>query len=124
MLTIQTLKLLLKLRNFDHPYIYDKTDLDFFTRITTMPTKYSQIESGEYAPEFDLSTCLISRTDELDYLIENKYIKLDHRNILITHKGYRFFQLSVHAVINFLARSVFTPIVVTIITTYILHLRP
>lgn len=118
MLTFQTLNLLIKLLRMRKPIIVKPCNEDNLLEITS----YKNLKADKYNDLTiidDYSKVLSVRKDEFDYLIENHYIYKKFKYIKFTHKGYRFFQISSQAFISFLARSIATPIVVSIITTLI-----
>ena len=120
MLTFESAVLLHKLKQIDYPYVFDTNDLENQALIVNYKT-LKFVKSSYYT--YDESSSLVARIDELEYLKENSYIKIGDSFITFTHKGYRPYQISSINLCNFLNKSILVPIIVTIITDYLLNHR-
>lgn len=114
MLTYQTYKLLMQLRQFTIPRKIERLNNDLEVRIVDKtdlmknPYNYNQLKDNS----------IIARTDELRYLEDKSYIKIKGKTIEITHKGYRPFQLTAINFVWFLFKSIFVPMVVAYLTAH------
>lgn len=117
MLTFQTYKLLKSLRNYKLPYIYESLDDGLSYRI--VERKELDLTDDSLFFTYNQENYIIARVDELQYLESKSYITIDNQDIKFLHKGYRPFQISLIDFGKFLARSVITPIVVSVITAYL-----
>lgn len=120
MLTFESAVLLHNLKQIDNPYIFDANNLENQALIVDYKT-LKFVKSSYYT--YDKSSSFVARLDELEYLEENSYIKIDDSFIIFTHKGYRPYQISSINLCNFLNKSILVPIIVTIITDYLLNHR-
>lgn len=116
MLTIQSAILLYKLNQVDNPYVFDTNDLENQALIVNYKT-LKFVKSSYYT--YDEFSSLVARLDELEYLEENAYIKINNSFITFTHKGYRYFEIPLLKLLSFLGKSIITPIIVSIITAYL-----
>lgn len=117
MLTFQTYKLLKSLRTFKLPYIYESLDDGLSYRI--VERKELDLTDDSLFFTYNQDNYIIARVDELQYLESESYITIENQDIKFLHKGYRPFQISLIDFCHFLARSVITPIVVSVITAYL-----
>lgn len=116
MLTIQSAILLYKLNQIDNPYVFDTNDLENQALIVNYKT-LKFVKSSYYT--YDKASSLVARLDELEYLEENAYIKINNSFIIFTHKGYRYIEIPLLKLLSFLGKSIITPIIVSIITAYL-----
>lgn len=117
MLTYQTYKLLKSLRSFKIPYIYESLDGNLQYRI--IEKEELGFKSDYLVYSYNKDNFIIANVDEINYLESESYITIHKRNINFTHKGYRYFQISLIDFGKFLGKSVITPIVVAFITAYL-----
>ena len=117
MLTFQTYKLLKSLRNYKLPYIIETLDDGLSYRVVERNVLTQ--ENDSFFLTYNKDNYIIARVDELQYLESESYITIDNQDIKFLHKGYRPFQISLIDFCHFLARSVITPIVVSVITAYL-----
>lgn len=117
MLTIQTYKLLKSLRHFKLPYIFESLDDGLSYRI--VERKELDLANDSLFFTYNHDNYILARVDELKYLESESYITIENHDIEFLHKGYRPFQISLIDFGKFLARSVITPIVVSVITAYL-----
>lgn len=120
MLTIQSAILLHNLKQIDNPYVLDTNNLENQILIVNYKT-LKFVKSSYYT--YDEPSSLVARLDELKFLKENEYLEIDNNSIVFTHKGYRPYQISSINLCNFLNKSILVPIIVTIITDYLLNRR-
>lgn len=120
MLTIQSAILLHNLKQIDNPYVLDTNNLENQVLIVNYKT-LKFVKSSYYT--YDEPSSLVARLDELKFLKENEYLEIDNNSIVFTHKGYRPYQISSINLCNFLDKSILVPIIVTIITDYLLNRR-
>lgn len=116
MLTIQSAILLYKLNQVNNPYVFDTNDLENQALIVNYKT-LKFVKSSYYT--YDVPSSFVARLDELEYLEENSYIKINDSFITFTHKGYRYIEIPILKLLSFLGKSVITPIIVSIITAYL-----
>lgn len=116
MLTFESAVLLHNLKQIDNPYIFDTNDLENQALIVNYKT-LKFVKSSYYT--YDESSSLVARLDELEYLKENAYIKINNSFITFTHKGYRYIEIPLLKFLSFLGKSIITPIIVSIITAYL-----
>lgn len=116
MLTIQSAILLYKLNQVDNPYVFDTNDLENQALIVNYKT-LRFVKSSYYT--YDEPSSLVARLDELEYLEDNAYIKINNSFIIFTHKGYRYIEIPLLKLLSFLGKSIITPIIVSIITAYL-----
>lgn len=111
MLTIQTYKLLRKLRPISQPYVlkyqaesHNPVIVDF-NQLKTNKSSYS-------------GTTVIADKHELNYLEDEGYITIysNNRMIDLTHKGRQIVQISLYQFIIFIAKSVIVPMIVAYLT--------
>lgn len=117
MLTLQTYKLLKSLRIFKLPYIIETLDDGLAYRV--VERNELDFRSDSLLPTYNQDNFIIARVDELEYLQTESYLTIKGQDIRLLHKGYKSFQISLIGFINFLARSVVTPIVVSFITAFL-----
>lgn len=117
MLTYQTYKLLKSLRTFKVPYIYESLDDNLEYRI--IEKEELNLKGSDLIFSYNKDNFIIAQVDEINYLESESYITIHERNINFTHKGYRYFQISLIDFGKFLGKSVITPIVVAFITAYL-----
>ena len=120
MLTFQTYKLLNQIKRLKKPYILETPK---------SPKFYGQVFISDYElfnyeyfkdmvyEDIDIKV----PREQLNYLINEGYINLvsNDKLIEVTHKGLHHWQISIIDFCKFLARSVITPIVVSVITAYL-----
>lgn len=119
MLTIQTYKLLKSLRKFKLPYIIETLDDGLAYRV--VERNELDYRSDLLIPTYNKDNFIIARIDELEYLETETYIQINGQDIKFLHKGYRPFQITFRDFCHFMNKSVAVPILVTIITNFILN---
>lgn len=119
MLTIQTYKLLKSLRSFKLPYIIETLDDGLAYRVVERNELYYR--SDFLIPSYNQDNFIVARVDELKYLETESYIQINGQDIKFLHKGYRPFQITFIDFCHFMSKSVAVPILVTIITNFILN---
>lgn len=122
MLTLQTYKLLKSLRIFKLPYIIETLDDGLAYRV--VERNELDFRSDSLLPTYNQDNFIIARVDELEYLQTESYLTIKGQDIRLLHKGYKSFQISLIDFCHFMYKSVAVPILVTIITNFILnHLK-
>lgn len=120
MLTFSSKKLLKKLKTINKPVI---VKLDKFNNIISFTSSNNLKEDCIEEICFYHSTIIDEKLvytftyDTFDYLLDNNYIKLEDKQVTVTHVGYHEFQIQLKKFCNFCFRSIFVPIVISLITT-------
>lgn len=114
MLTYQTYNLLMKLRQFTIPRKFEYQNHNLEVRIVDK----TDLVNNQYNFYQLKEKSIIARVDELIYLKDNSYIKINGKIIEITHKGYRPFQITAINFARFLFRSIFVPMIVAYLTAH------
>lgn len=120
MLTFQTYKLLNRIKLLKKPYILETP---------ASPKFYGQVLISDYELfDYEYFKNMVYEDidinvprEQLNFLINEGYINLSSNDkfIEVTHKGLHHWQISLIEFAKFLARSVLTPIVVSVITAYL-----
>ena len=120
MLTIQTYKLLNQIKRLKKPYILETPQSPkFYGQFLISDYELFDYEYFKNMVYEDIG--IIAPSEQLDFLINEGYINLVSNDnfIEVTHKGLHHWQISIIDFGKFLARSVITPIVVSVITAYL-----
>lgn len=112
MITIQSLKVILKIRNANEPCLtFIEDNLCYI---------YKQSDLGVYNSVKDSSTpvCVVP-INILDFLKRNNYIKDYSTEVILNHEAFTVGQIFTLTFLKFLTKSVIVPIIVALITSYI-----
>lgn len=112
MITIQSLKLILKVRNASEPcltfiedklcYIYKQSELGTFNTVKS-----------------DSTPLCVVPVNILDFLKRNNYIKDYSTEVILNHEAFTVGQIFTLTFLKFLTKSVIVPIIVALVTSYI-----
>lgn len=114
MLTYKTYKLLMQLRQFKIPRKFESLDDNLKIRIVDK----TDLMQNQYNYSQIKEKSIIAKVDELIYLKDNSYIKINGKIIEITHKGYKPFQITAINFTRFLFKSIFVPMVAAYLTAH------
>lgn len=116
MITIQSLSVLIKIRNASEPcYTF------FEEGICTIYSQSNLHISSFGTPTIksDAKPVCVTPVHTLDYLFRNKFIKEYDTEIILNHEGYKIGQIFSINFAKFLGKSVLVPIVVAFVTSFI-----
>ena len=126
MLTFQTLKLLKKLKKYENPVVinYDKKHKYCYVTENENLTCYADNKFDiTYIGERFKDDTLVFQVpfDEMYYLDHEDYIFINERKVIISHTAFHWKQFTVIKFLDFCYKSVFVPIIVSVLTYFVIH---
>lgn len=127
LLTIQSIILLAKLNKIKNPTILNKDSENNSCEIISFSQLNYEIDPfGSYIYSKHKNTKTHkTRLDVLLHIEKEEFITISndfaYSKIYLTHTGYNYIQILILLTIRFLYRSILTPIIVSILTTFFLN---